>query len=55
MAAAPAVPAADIAALSFLAQHPEMDIVLTLCGFTEPIARQRLIQREGFDTFGVVW
>jgi hypothetical protein len=34
MAAAPAVPAAEIA---------EMDIVLTLCGFEEPIARQRLI------------
>jgi hypothetical protein len=50
MAAAPAVPAADIAALAFLAEHPEMDVVLTLCGFTEPIARQRLIQREGFDT-----
>jgi hypothetical protein len=25
-------------------------VVLTLCGFDEPIARQRLIQREGFDT-----
>jgi hypothetical protein len=50
MAAAPAVPAADITAVAFLAEHPEMDIVLTLCGFTEPIARQRLIQRKGFDT-----
>jgi hypothetical protein len=49
MAAAPAVPAAEIAALAFLAEHPEMDVVLTLCGFEEPIARQRLIQREGFD------
>jgi hypothetical protein len=51
MAAAPAVPAAaEIAALAFLAEHPEMDVMLTFCGFYKPIARQRLIQREGFDT-----
>jgi hypothetical protein len=50
MAAAPVVPAAEIVALAFLAERPEMDVVLTLCGFDEPIARQRLIQREGFDT-----
>jgi hypothetical protein len=47
MAAAPVVPAAEIAALAFLAECPEMHVVLTLCGFDEP---QHLIQREGFDT-----
>jgi hypothetical protein len=50
MAAAPVVPAAEIAALAFLAECPDMDVMLTLCGFDEPIARQRLIQREGIDT-----
>jgi hypothetical protein len=50
MAAVPAIPATEIAALAFLSEHPEMDIVLTLCGFEEPIARQPFIQREGFDT-----
>jgi hypothetical protein len=50
MAAVPAVPAAEIAALAFLAEHSEMDVVLTLCGFEEPIAHQCLSQREGFDT-----
>jgi hypothetical protein len=50
MAAAPVVPAAEIAALAFLAERPVIDVMLTLCGFDEPIVRQRLIQREGFDT-----
>jgi hypothetical protein len=50
MAAAPVVPAAEIAALAFLAECPEMDVMLTLCGFDEPIVHQHLIQHEGFDT-----
>jgi hypothetical protein len=33
MAAVPTVPATEITALAFLAEHPEMDIVLTLYGF----------------------
>jgi hypothetical protein len=42
--------AAEAQALAFLADFPEMDRTLTLCGFTSPVQRFRLIDQEGLDT-----
>jgi hypothetical protein len=44
-----AVPPEVAAALEFLLEHEEVNQTLILCGFESPVARQRLIQREGFD------
>lgn len=41
--------AALAAAEAFLDANPEMDHVLTICGFNDPIARMRVIQAEGLD------
>lgn len=46
MAAAAAIAAAE----AFLGNNPEMNHVLTICGFEDPISRMRVIQYEGLDT-----
>jgi hypothetical protein len=45
-----AVPPEVAAALEFLLKHEEVNQTLILCGFESPVARQHLIQREGFDS-----
>jgi hypothetical protein len=42
--------AAENAALIILAGVPEMNQVLTLCGFVNPVDRARLVEIEGLDT-----
>jgi hypothetical protein len=47
---AAAAQAAQDQALAFLANFEEMDCTLLLCGFTSPVQRFCLIDREGLDT-----
>jgi hypothetical protein len=42
--------AAENAALIIMAGVPEMNQVLTLCGFVNPVDRTRLVEIKGLDT-----
>jgi hypothetical protein len=37
-------------ALNFLLEFPDVDHVLILCGFANPVHRQKLVEQEGLDT-----